>query len=381
MREESNTIMRKLQLSTVFLGGFVGPFAGQSIAVILPNVASTFDISLEQAAFTMSVYLFPFATVMLVSTRFVRRFRPRRVILTAYAVTLLGAVACLLADTWPQFLLGFLLLGLANAFTLPVFQVMLHNLSPPERLGSSLGTYAAMQALGLFSAPLVSGLAARLDWQLVYLIVIAAGLWILVIGVPDIPPPVAGENGRQRISWWPAVIHMVTCLMIGFSIIGIGILTALSIGDRFGIDEAGTGLVVMCGGLAAFIFARTVGGLADRHGGKIVLTISCLTGASAVALLPVVPAPWLVAACWALAVVSAQGIQTSINIAVLRAPGGNSLISTVQAFRFYGSSFTPVVMLPVYLGAMTWSFWIPAVGLLAVLGLQLTSPAWRYSRD
>ena len=151
--------MKKLRLITIYLGGFIGPFAGQSIAVILPNVAESFSITLEQAALTMSAYLFPFATVMLGSTRIVRRFRPRRVILTAYLFTLVGSAICILSPTWIPFLLGFMVMGVANAFTLPIFQVMLRQLMPPNELGAALGTYAAMQSLGLFSAPLIAGVA------------------------------------------------------------------------------------------------------------------------------------------------------------------------------------------------------------------------------
>ncbi|NLZ57154.1 MAG: MFS transporter, partial [Corynebacterium sp.] len=74
-------------MSAIYIGGLIGPFSGQSIAVILPDVAHTFDISLEQAAFTMAAYLFPFATLMLFSTRLVRNLRPRQVILWAYVST------------------------------------------------------------------------------------------------------------------------------------------------------------------------------------------------------------------------------------------------------------------------------------------------------
>lgn len=372
--------MKKLQLTTIYLGGFIGPFAGQSIAVILPDVADTFSITLEQAALTMSAYLFPFATVMLFSTRVARSFRPRRVILTAYTVTLVGSTVCLLTDTWLPFLIGFTILGLGNAFTLPIFQVMLRQIVPEEQLGTALGTYAAMQSLGLFSAPLVSGLSTLVGWQYMYLIVAASSLWVLIVQVPDVPPPITVEVAvdGQRV-WWPALVHSFSCLMIGFGVIGVSILTSLSVGDRFDVDAVGRGLVIMCGGLTAFILARPVGRLADKVGARTVLLASTATVALSLLLVPLVPHPALVAACWALAILSVQGMQMCINLAVLRAPGGVSLLSTVQAFRFYGSSITPLVLLPVYLQAANWSFWIPAAAMVGVLVLQAANPTWRTS--
>lgn len=370
--------MKKLQMMTIYLGGFIGPFAGQSIAVILPNVAQTFDISLEQAALTLSAYLFPFATVMLVSTRIVRRFPPRRVVLTAYSVTMFGAATCMFTPVWELFLVGFMLMGLANAFTLPVFQVMLRQLIPPGELGSALGTYAAMQSLGLLSAPLVAGISTLLNWQYMYLIVFCAAIWVLCVQVPDTPPPRnLDESVTGRIQWWPTIVHMFSCLSIGFGLIGASILTALNVGERFGVDPVGKGVVIMCGGLTAFIFSTAVGRLTDKLGPKTVMLGSTAVGAAALALVPVMPQLWLVAVCWAFTTLAAQGMQMGINLAVLRSPGGISLISTVQAFRFYGSSLTPLILLPVYTMSMGWAFWIPALAMIFVLLLQYTSTQWK----
>lgn len=372
--------MKKLRLITIYLGGFIGPFAGQSIAVILPNVAESFSITLEQAALTMSAYLFPFATVMLGSTRIVRRFRPRRVILTAYLFTLVGSAICILSPTWIPFLLGFMVMGVANAFTLPIFQVMLRQLMPPNELGAALGTYAAMQSLGLFSAPLIAGVATLVNWQLMFGIVFVGAVWVLIVQVPDVLPPSSlEESSPGRILWGPTLVHMISCLMIGFGIIGVAILTALSVGDRFGADSVGRGLVIMSGGLAAFVLAASLGKLADVLGPKRVLLGSIAVGSAALFLVSLVPSLWLVAACWALAILAAQGMQTCINLVVLRSPGGVSILSSVQAFRFYGSSITPLVLLPVYLQAANWAFWIPALGLLGILILQTMNPIWRHT--
>lgn len=372
--------MKKLRLITIYLGGFIGPFSGQSIAVILPEVAESFSITLEQAALTLSAYLFPFATVMLGSTRIVRRFRPRRVVLTAYLFTLVGSTICILSPAWIPFLLGFMVMGIANAFTMPVLQVMLRQLIPPDELGAALGTYAAMQSLGMFSAPLIAGLATLVNWQLMFGIVFVGAAWVLIVQIPDVPPPSSLEKFNPgRIPWGPTLVHVISCLMIGFGIIGVAILTALSVGDRFGVDSGGRGLVIMSGGLAAFVFAASLGKLADVLGPKRVLLGSVAVGSAALLLVPLVPSLWLVAACWALAILAAQGMQTCINLVVLRSPGGMSLLSSVQAFRFYGSSITPLILLPVYLQEENWAFWIPALGLLGVLILQAANPIWRHA--
>lgn len=364
----------RLQMWTTYLGGFIGPFAGQSLAVILPAVAATFAISLEQAALTMTFYLVPFATVMLVSTRLVRSVRPRTVILAAYAVTVPAVAVVILTPQWWLFSVAFAVMGVANAFTLPVFQVMIRQIVPPDRLGAALGTYAAMQSFGMLSAPVVAGAAVAVNWQLMFLVVLAASVWVMVAGLPDTPAPIVAERrGGGAVRWWATAVHMLTCLVIGTGLIGAGMLVALSVGERFGLASFGRGLVVMCGGLSAFFFARQIGKLADARGPRPLLLGSLATGAAAIALIPVAPAVWLVAVAWALVILSAQGLQMSVNLLVLRSPGGTSLLSSVQAFRFYGSSLTPVILLPVFLEMPSAAFWFVSAALLLIMGLQLIS--------
>lgn len=367
--------MDKLLRFSVYLGAFIGPFSAQSVAVILPDVAETFSISVDQSALAILVYLLPFATLMLVSSRLVRSVRPRRVITTAYAVTFLGALTCALTSSWTVFLVGFLTMALANAFTLPVLQVILKQTVPAGRLGSAMGIYVAMQSLGLLSAPLVSGLAARVDWQTVYVVVLAAAAWILIVGVPDTGPPSdRGRSGRNPVPWRPTLLFILCSLVVGFSVFGLPAVASIHLEVRFDLDSTGRGLVVMCGGLAAFLFARFFGSLADRAGAGRVIAASTAAAALAVAVIPLMPTTWAVALCWAAALLSAQGIQVCLNLLVLATPRGDSVLSTVQAFRFFGSAFTPVAMIPLYATSAVWAFWLPALLLALILVVQVAGP-------
>ena len=112
--------------------------------------------------------------------------------------------------------------------------------------------------------------------------------------------------------------------------------------------------------------------MADRYGVKAVLVSSGLLAAVALSILPVAPWAWVAALAWAAAVMAAQGMQATVNLAVINAPGGSSLISTVQAFRFGGSAAAPVLFLPIYLGIGGAAFWVSAAALvLAAVAQQL----------
>lgn len=370
--------MKNIQVGAIYVGGFVGPFTGQALAVVIPEFAETFQISVSQAAVTMSVYLFPFALMMLISGRLVRGIHPHKVVLMAYAVTLPLALMLLVTPSWGLFLACYALIGVANAFTTPVLQNILRELTPPESLGSALGTYAAMQSLGMLSAPLVAGLSSLVSWRLTFLVTAAAALFILLARPPVVPPPSASpQKVTGHVQWLPTIIHMLTGFAVGVGIIGLGFLTSLHVGEEFGLGPVGRGIVIMCGGAAAFLASRRIGAMADRFGAMAVLVTSGAIGAVALFILPLAPWAWLVALVWAAAVMAAQGMQATVNLAVINGPGGSSLISTVQAFRFFGSAAAPVIFLPIYLGIGPAAFAVAAVAVMLVAVGQWLNPGHR----
>lgn len=353
------------QRLAILAGGFTGPFTGQILSVVLPQVADSFDISLSLAAASMSVYMYPFATMMLFSGRLTRSLPPHRVIMVAYGITFPLAVLVLFVPSWWMFALAYAVMGIANAFTTPMFQNILRAITPADKLGRALGTYAAMQSLGMLSAPLVSGLTAHMYWRLSFVVTASAALFILLAGAPRVAPAGSGDtSGSARSNAGPTIAHMATSFAIGCGIIGLGFLIGLYVGDEFGLGPTGRGLVVMAGGSAAFLLARAVGAAADRFGITTVLVTSSFVGALMFLLLPAAPWVGLVAVLWAVAVVAAQGMQATINLAVLRGPNGSSLISTVQAFRFGGSATSPVVFLPIYTAIGGGAFLISSIALV-----------------
>lgn len=370
--------MKKLQVAAIYVGGFIGPFTGQTLAVVLPEFANTFGITVSQAALTMSAYLFPFATMMLISGRLARGFQPHRVVSAAYAVTLPMALLLLFTPSWWLFLICFAIIGIANAFTTPVFQVMLREITPPESLGSALGTYAAMQSLGMLSAPLVSGLSTLVSWRLTFLVTALTAAFILSVRVPVVPAPDASpQQITGRVQWVPVGINMITSFAVGIGIIGLGFLASLYVGDRFDLGPIGRGFVVMCGGAAAFLTARPIGAMADKYGVRTILITGAVISGAALFILPVAPGVWMLALIWAVTVMAGQGLQATVNLAVIGGPAGSSLISTVQAFRFFGTAAAPVLFLPIYTGIGAAAFWVAAGGLLLVAVLQWFNPGTR----
>ncbi|WP_290186282.1 MFS transporter [Corynebacterium glaucum] len=362
---------RGLQAKMVYVGGFVGPFAAQSMIAVIPDIGATFGKTVQEAAFAVSAYMIPFATTMLFSTALVRKLPPHLVVRSAYVATALGSLVCFTASSWPVFITGIVIMSLSNAFTLPVLQVILREIIPPDELGQALGTYFAMQSLGNCAAPLVAGLASIANWQFMYLAVMAISLAMVIVGVPPVNP-VPKEQTRRRAAIRPMIVHILTILAVGMGIIGMGAVLTVHLEGVFGMPASSRGFVIMVGGLAAFFVARKIGALVDDYGALRILTMTAIAAAVSIGVMPILPSPIVIAVFWAVAFVAAQGMQTTVTYSVLRMPGGASFNSTVLAFRFFGLALTPILILPIYFKSPVAGFALPAACLLAALGLQWT---------
>lgn len=360
-----------LQRYAIYTGGFLGPFSGQALGVILPEFGASFGLGVNQAALTLTVYLLPFALVMLFSTNLIRALSPSSVIYWAYAVTLACAVVLIATPWWWLFLVAYGVMGIANAFTTPVLQIVLKRITPAGELGGALGTYTAMQSLGILCAPFIAGLAAGVSWRLIFVLTLLGVLFVLLVKVPHVPAQPRTAARAEAIDWPVISAKMVGCYAIGVSVIGLAFIVALQAGNRFDLSPAARGLVVMCGGLASFIFSRQLGRKTDALGASKMVVLSLAVAALCTGLIPLLPSVWLLAPVWGITVLAAQTAQTSINMETLRARGGERVLSTVQAFRYFGSSSTPIIMLPLFNLYPVWGFGAAAAVILLALLAQL----------
>lgn len=339
--------MKRLQLSTVYLGGFLGPFTSQSLVAVLTDVSSTFDITVQQTSLAITAYLLPFSLVMLAGPKLAERFSLRCIILVAYTYIAAGSLALIVIPQWWAFVIVFSSMGIANAFTTPLLQVVLRQLVPANRLATSIGTFSAMQSLGLFSAPLLSGvLAQHLNWRLVYLITFVLSLWILLVRIPEVEytPPAPGTRRFDRF----LLLNIFTCFVIGFGIIGIGFMISLEAQSQYALDLSQAGLVVACGGAAGFLFTRIIGKFADHKGTRPTLLICLVVAVLALFAIMVSPNAIVFAAMWALATLACQGIQISINVRMLAGPNSAGGVAFVQSARFMGVALAPMILVQIY---------------------------------
>lgn len=360
---------RSLQTQMVYLGGLIGPMASQTLVAVVPDIAATFGKTIQEASFVVTLYMVPFASLMLFSSAIVRFMAPHNIIRAAYSVTFVGSAICFVAQSWGMFLTGVLVMSLSNAFTLPILQIVLRLIVPADQLGKALGRYFAMQSLGNCAGPLVAGVASIVNWKFMHVAVMVLAATMVLVGVPavaKIPKPA----NRERIAWSAMLVHILTVLSVGVSIIGMGTVLTIHLESAFGMPASQRGLVIMVGGLAAFFFAPRIGASVDKHGALKIMAACAIGGAIGISTMAFLPSAVALAVFWGVAMTSAQGLQTAVTYSVLRTPGGTAFNSAVLAFRFFGLALTPLLILPIYLQSVTVGFAVPAAVLLTALALQ-----------
>jgi len=229
-----------------------------------------------------------------------------------------------------------------------------------ERLGRSMGSFAAVQTAGMVMAPLCGGLIGAIDPRLVFAV---PGLAAMLLAVAPLP---AGTRGAVRKA--PARLRDAfnrrsgTVALAGFlaflALNGLAFLVALRAAQHFGLGTTERGLLLAGFGLSGVLAGRPAGGLVDRSSPCPVVAAGALLCAVMVAALGIADDVAVMAALWLVAGAGSAFIWAGLNtLAVQSAPENRGgAISVVGAFKFAGSAVAPLVWLPLYLAGVELAF-------------------------
>ena len=368
------------RLWPLYAGGFLGPFGGAMVTPMLPELRGGLHTTLGAAAWALTAYMIPFASIMIVSGTLAERWGRRRTVRAAYLVYAAASAVCVAAPSIGLFLAGRGLQGAANAFTSPLLIAAISDLVPRDRLGRSMGSYGSLQAAGQAFAPLVGGAAAAVDYRWAFVASAVAALALALVPPPDTVRRRDDEPGAARARWRARVNgRLAVSSTIAFGLYlttgGVMLLVALLAGDRFGLGPDARGLVVAAFGVAGLVGGSVLGRLADRFGitrfglaafGVLAAAVVGAGYSASVAAMVV-----LLAACGA----SSTGGRLVVNtLAVTSTPANRGGATSITlAWQFLGSALAPLVFLPAYHAGVATGFWLTASG--SVLGLAVLAAA------
>jgi MFS family permease len=361
----------------LYIGGFLGPFGGAVLAVLIPELRDAFGATTHEVALAIPAYLVPFASLMLVSGTIGERLGRRRVVRTAYIAYALFSVLSAVAPTLGVFMGARALQGAANAFLTPLVLAGLAEVVPAERLGRTVGTFAAVQTAAIALSPLCGGLLGEIDWRMAFLVPAAIAVVLAFLPPPDSVRGADAQPARLRSAFTRRVGVLSATAFAGYiSVTGIGFLVALRAADQFGMSSGERGVLLAAFGLAGMVLGRACGRLVDRFGRIPVAISGTVACAVLVASIEVAGSPGVLAALWFLAGAGSTLVWAGVNTMAVEAVPDNraGATSVVSAFKFAGNAAAPLVWLPLYahdlafLGAGAVS--LGATALLALLRLD-----------
>ncbi|MFB9903433.1 MFS transporter [Allokutzneria oryzae] len=358
----------RVRTAGLYAGGFLGPFGGGVVTAMLPELGDAFGVSAGAASASLTVYMIPFAALMLVSGTYGERWGAKRTVVLAYLVYVVASLCCAFAGSEALFLAGRAVQGAANAFTTPLLLSAVAAVTPTERLGTALGWFASMQAAGQTFSPLVGGLTAEVSWRWAFVGVAVVAMGLAVLGVPGGERSAATSRPSLRSAWQPRVLRSGVVAMLCWGCLGgLSFLVALRLTDGFELGASTRGALLTGFGVCGLLTARAVGRAVDRFGSTRCVVAGAVVGGGLVLLVGVLP--WLptVALAWAFAGAATQLMLVGLNALVLTSHGGNrgGAVSVLQSLRFLGGALSPAALVPVYHLSPGAAFALPAV-LLAV---------------
>ncbi len=336
----------------LYIGGFLGPFGGGVLAVLVPQLRDAFGVGTGAVAAAIPAYLVPFAVLQLVSGTVGERLGRRRVVRTGYVAYAAFSVAAALAPGIGVFLVCRALQGAANAFLTPLLLAGLADEVPPRQIGRAVGTFAAVQTAAIALAPLCGGVLGAIDWRLAFLVPAGVALALALVPPGDRPEREAGaELPRLR-----AVVTRRVALLSGAAfaaysgVTGIGFLVAVLAADEFGLDSVARGVLLAGFGIAGMLLGRPAGDAVDRFGRLPVAVAGAALCAVLVAALGFAPTTAALAALWFANGLGSALIWAGLNTLAVEAVPGNRAggTSVISAFKFAGNAAAPVMWLPLY---------------------------------
>lgn len=366
MGADPNSKIRRVGL---YAGGFLGPFGGGMVVVLIPEFRDAFDVSTATASLALTAYLVPFALLQLVSGTVGERIGRDRVLRVALLIHVIGSLGSAIFLSIVPFLISRAIQGAANAFITPLVVAKLADKTPEESIGRAMGTLASVQTSGVVMAPLIGGLAGAIDYRLAFVASAIAALILFVI-VPEksvrpdheIVPSIRSAI-TERTRWL-----MLSAAFFFMCTVGLGVVISLRAADEFGIGPDARGLLLASFGFAGVLVGRPAGGLLDRIGVGRVLVLAITAAAGMLVCLGLANNEWVIAGLWFVLGGAGAAVATSLNTLNVSASQKNrgGAISMIAAFRFAGAAIAPVIWIPLYHVNVHLAFIVAACGMAFV---------------
>ena len=317
----------------------------------LPLYAKSFGVSASAIGLAVAAYGLARFLAVLPGGQLADRWGRRPVLAIGGIISAVGSFWCAEAHGFAEFIVARVVAGAGAGIILTIGQIVLADISPPDRRGRNIATYQAAFLFGFGIGPFPGGLlAAAYGLAAPFLMTGVASLLTTVIAwflVSETRTARTGAVAAAKAAEIPFVRQMLALLSHrGFLLVslislmnavvrtgGLFALIPLLATATLGISVAEIGFAMMVSGIFGLVAAYPAGWLADRIGRKAVIVPSTvLTGMSMVLFCYAPSYLWFMAASIVWSVSASISSSAPAAYAADTAPPGMNA-SAMSAYR------------------------------------------------
>jgi MFS family permease len=321
----------------------------------LPLYAQSFGVPASAIGLAIAVYgLARFATA-LPAGQLSDRLGRRPTLAIGGLVSAFGNLWCAWATAYPEFIAARFVAGAGAGLILTTGQVVLADISTPERRGRTIAIYQATFLFAVGIGPFPGGLLAEHFGLAAPFIAYGSAsalatvvAWFAVSETRDLRSTRASREGPR-----PTFIKQLRLLVgnIGFLLVsiislmnavvrtgGLFAIVPTLVTLRLGLSVTAIGFGMMIGSVLGLLAAYPAGWLTDRFGRKaVIVPATVITGISMLLFCLAPSYAWFVAACIAWGVASSVGGAAPAAYAADSAPPGMNA-AAMSTFRMTGDA-------------------------------------------
>jgi len=384
--------MNLRRLLPIYLGAIIGPMGGVGIITLLPVLCRHFDISIQWASLTITLYMVPYVVFQLFSGSIAQVFDTRRTLLFGFGTYALGSLLSGLSFNLPTLICARFLQGFGAAFIAPLVLALVGEMVEPRQIGKAMGILGVMYTTGVTMGPLISGvLDVSLGWPWFFFFLTAFSLAIGVLywvtsredtGTARNPGKLSDALGLVKRSYSHHNVKFLSFSAFSLFLGYIGLMTFVAdyLKVTYSLPSDRTGLILSMTGFAGIVAAPIAGILGDRRGR---IPITYLGGgimiAAVLGLAVIEYSYWKYLLLFALFGAGSATAWTSLNtLAVEVVPDLRKPVASVyNCFKFSGYALSPLILsllyIPFSIPAVRWAC-IACILISLLLASQVRSP-------
>ena len=337
-----------------------------SVIPVLPLYAQSFGVPASAIGMAVAIYGLARFFVAVPSGQLSDRLGRRPTLAMGGVISALGSFWCAAATEYPEFIVARFVSGAGAGIILTTGQVVLADISTPERRGRIISIYQGCFLFAVGIGPLPGGLLAShfglaVPFQVYGVASLLAMLvaWFAVKETKGIGHGGRGHGAAVTISY----VRQLNLLMrqVGFVLVSVvsltnsvtrtgGLFTVIPVFAvlRLSLNVAEIGFGMALGSVAGVIAAYPSGVLVDRFGRKAVIVPATLITGLSMLLFMISPSyVWFVVSCVVWGVAASIGGTAPAAYAADSAPPGMNA-AAMSAFRMVGD--LGYVIGPIFLG-------------------------------